>query len=144
MNWSSAFIEGACWPSRVEVIANNISSSDGSVVGPEIFLSPRSADHRTLTNSEDKLDAMRTALAAAGEQYPGYTAETVYMGDSITDMECILAADKAVVMSDAPESTLLDTLRRVGTHVKSVADGEPGSIVWASTFDDIEAAGFLK
>ncbi|KXJ92304.1 hypothetical protein Micbo1qcDRAFT_162529 [Microdochium bolleyi] len=142
VNWSSAFIEGACWPSRVHVIANNISSADGSVVGPELLLSPRSADHRTLTNSVDKLDAMRAALASVSAEFPGFAAETVYMGDSITDMECILAADRAIVMSDAADSTLLETLRRVGTEVRNVADGEPGGIVWASSFEEIEKQGF--
>ncbi|KAH7030960.1 HAD-like domain-containing protein [Microdochium trichocladiopsis] len=133
VNWSSAFIEGACHPSVVSVIANNVGS-DGSIVGPELFLSPRSADHRTLTNSVDKLDAMRAALQGEGF---GQTT-TVYMGDSITDMECLLAADQAVIMSDKADSTLLQTLRRIGTDVKHIAEADPGSIAWASSFDDIE------
>lgn len=138
VNWSTAFIEGACHPSVVSVIANNVSS-EGSIVGPELFLSPRSADHGTLTNSVDKLNAMRAALLGEGE---GPT-RTVYMGDSVTDMECLLAADEGVVMSDKNDSALLETLRRIGNQVEHVgADKRSDSgIVWASSFVEIEKKG---
>jgi len=140
VNWSTAFIEGACHPSVVSVIANNISS-EGSIVGPGLFLSPRSADHGTLTNSVDKLNAMQTALLGEGK---GPT-RTVYMGDSITDMECLLAADEGVVMSDKNDSTLLQTLRRIGNQVEHAGtDTRLGGIVWASSFVEIEKQGMQE
>ncbi|KAI0111403.1 HAD-like domain-containing protein [Daldinia grandis] len=145
VNWSSAFIEGACGElSGVEVIANDVRE-DGSVVGPPI-LNPGGADgghrkeQRNLTNSHDKLDAMKAVLEAEGL----VGKPSVYFGDSTTDLECLLAADVGFVVSDKEDSSLLKTLRRIGKEVPHVQDqGTTSRLAWTSNYRDIPDDKFI-
>ncbi|KAI8957236.1 HAD-like domain-containing protein [Daldinia sp. FL1419] len=145
VNWSSAFIEGACGElSGVKVIANDVRE-DGSIAGPPI-LNPGGADGgsggepRNLTNSHDKLDAMRAVLEAEG-----LTGKpSVYFGDSTTDLECLLAVDRGFVVSDKEDSSLLKTLRRIGKEVPHVRDqGTTSSLSWTSDYEDIPDDRFI-
>ncbi|KAK7754072.1 hypothetical protein SLS62_003918 [Diatrype stigma] len=154
---------------EVEVIANEVRDEDGAVVGPEILRGrPRHPRSRRrgesgveedagvddegegegegegeevspppLTNSQDKLDAMRAVLGAEGSL--GDNKPSVYVGDSTTDLECLLAADRGIVMADKPDSTLLETLRRIGKEVPHVREHNSSSsnIMWASNFEEI-------
>ncbi|KAI0011289.1 haloacid dehalogenase-like hydrolase-domain-containing protein [Xylariaceae sp. FL0662B] len=133
VNWSSAFIEGACGHPDVAVVANDVRE-DGSIAGPAVLNPAGAAEPRNLTNSCDKLDAVRGILEAET-----LTARpSVYFGDSTTDLECLLAASRGIVIADRDDSTLLKTLRRIGKEVPHVRDaGARSSLAWASHFEDI-------
>ncbi|KAI1767403.1 HAD-like domain-containing protein [Hypoxylon sp. FL1150] len=136
VNWSAAFIAGACGElPGVEVIANEVRD-DGAVAGPAV-LNPSgttSKEPRNLTNSRDKLDAMEAVLSACGL----VGKPSVYFGDSTTDLECLLAVDRGFVVSDREDSSLLQTLRRIGEDVPHIRDqSATGKLAWTSNYEDI-------
>ncbi|KAI1208310.1 HAD-like domain-containing protein [Annulohypoxylon truncatum] len=142
VNWSSAFIEGACGELEgVEVIANDVRE-DGSIAGPKVLNGDGAKEQRNLTNSRDKLDAMEAILEAEGlSRNP-----LIYFGDSTTDLECLLAADLGFVISDKEDSSLLKTLRRIGKDVPHIRDHDQstaGKLAWTSNYEDIPATRFV-
>jgi HAD superfamily phosphoserine phosphatase-like hydrolase len=134
VNWSSAFIEGVLDSPDITVVSNHVQH-DGSVTGPEVF--KNGSEPRNLTNSGDKLAAMNAIL---GEESLG-SNPSFYFGDSITDLECLLAASYGVVMSDLEDSKLLETLRRIGNdvqHIKTRSRSETEQrLSWASTYEEV-------
>ncbi|KAI2607554.1 haloacid dehalogenase-like hydrolase-domain-containing protein [Hypoxylon fragiforme] len=144
VNWSSAFIEGACGGLEgVRVIANDIRE-DGAIAGPEI-LNPSSAEEgdyepRILTNSRDKLDAMEATLRAEGL----VGKPSVYFGDSTTDLECLLATSQGFVVADQDDSSLLKTLVRIGKEVPHVRDqSTENKLAWTSNYENIPDDRFV-
>ncbi|KAL7627410.1 hypothetical protein AAE478_001603 [Parahypoxylon ruwenzoriense] len=146
VNWSSAFIEGACGElPGVTVIANDVCENDGSIAGPAVLNQSADDDDdddatagdrepRNLTNSRDKLDAMEAVLQAESLA----SKPSVYFGDSTTDLECLLAADRGFVVADSEDSSLVETLRRIGKEVPHVRDqNSTTSLAWTSNFEDI-------
>ncbi|KAI0125799.1 HAD-like domain-containing protein [Xylariales sp. AK1849] len=132
VNWSTAFIDGVLDCADVNVVANHVQD-DGCVVGPQILNGP-GAEPRNLTNSCDKLDAMRAVI----ESESLALRPCFYFGDSITDLECLLKADHGVIVSDDEDSKLLETLRRIKKRVPHVADSEAEhELSWASNYDEI-------
>jgi thiamine phosphate phosphatase / amino-HMP aminohydrolase len=69
--------------------------------------------------------------------------QTVYIGDSTTDLACLLQADIGLVMADGEEeSKLIQALQRLGwtvPHVSEVDGSEvsKGQMVWARSFREI-------
>ncbi|KAI1197555.1 hypothetical protein F5X97DRAFT_177423 [Nemania serpens] len=148
VNWSAAFIEGACGFSEedVAVFANEVREHDGAVLGPgalvgdgllaseggEDLSSERAS--RNLTNSCDKHDAVREVMRKRDTQDKPF----FYFGDSTTDMECLLAATRGVVIADDETSSLIKTLRRIGKRVPHVRDAEASEeLVWAANFEEV-------
>ncbi|KAI0553523.1 hypothetical protein F4679DRAFT_476205 [Xylaria curta] len=149
VNWSAAFIEGACGFAEGEVcvFANEVREGDGAVLGPGVLAGdsllvdeqnepPRS---RNLTNSCDKRDTVREVIRKHGaEDKPFF-----YFGDSTTDMECLLEATRGVVIADDESSTLINTLRRIGRRVPHVRGAGAGDeLVWASNFEEVMESTF--
>ncbi|RYP23936.1 hypothetical protein DL765_000822 [Monosporascus sp. GIB2] len=118
VNWSASFIEGACGHPSITVVANDVRE-DGSVVGPAI-LNRGGGEPRTLTNSHDKLDVMEAVLRE--ESLAGKLS--VYVGDSNTDLECLLAAHRGIAIADSPDTALLETLRRIGKKAPHVREAD--------------------
>ncbi|KAI1275157.1 haloacid dehalogenase-like hydrolase-domain-containing protein [Xylaria sp. FL0933] len=149
VNWSAAFIEGACGFEEGEicVFANEVREHDGVVLGPGVLagdallVDERRKEEeeedaqtgRNLTNSCDKRDAVREVLRL----HDALDKPFFYFGDSTTDMECLLEAERGVVIADDENSTLIQTLRRIGKKVPHVRDAEEGEeLVWASNFEE--------
>ncbi|KAI0187309.1 HAD-like domain-containing protein [Xylaria flabelliformis] len=146
VNWSAAFIQGACGfaEDEVRVFANEVREGDGAVLGPGVLAGdgllvvderndepPRS---RNLTNSRDKRDAVREVM----RKHDADDKPFFYFGDSTTDMECLLEATRGVVIADDESSTLINTLRRIGKRVPHVRDaGANDELVWASNFEEV-------
>ncbi|ORY66287.1 HAD-like domain-containing protein [Pseudomassariella vexata] len=129
VNWSSAYIEGVCDVPGITVIANEVQD-DGSIVGPDM-LNQKGIGSRNLTNSRDKLDVMQAIIQ--DESKP-----TVYFGDSVTDLECLLAASTGIVISDDEDSKLLRTLGRIGKRVPRATRQEPyPALFWASDYQEV-------
>ncbi|KAJ2991469.1 hypothetical protein NUW58_g2498 [Xylaria curta] len=147
VNWSAAFIEGACGFAEGEVcvVANEVRQDDGAVVGPGVLakdallVDERTDLCRSLTNSCDKRDAVREVMCkhdVSGKPF-------FYFGDSTTDMECLLEAARGVVVADDDTSTLINTLRRIGKRVPHVRDAEASEeLVWASNFEEVMGSIF--
>lgn len=137
VNWSAAFIAGALGCPEVTVIANTVRS-DGSISGPDILNRNGEEKHRNLTNSCDKLAVVEAVLKQTEESLQG--KPSFYFGDSITDLECLLRADRGVVISDKEDSTLLKTLGRIGKTVSHSTDAESqdSRLFWASDYNEIE------
>lgn len=135
VNWSSAFIEGVLDSPGITVVSNHVQH-DGSVTGPDIF-NKDGHGPRNLTNSCDKLDAMNALL----EEESLRSGPSFYFGDSITDLECLLAAGHGVVISDREDSKLLVTLRRIGNDVPHVTAKSKLEakyrLSWASTYEEV-------
>ncbi|RYO73956.1 hypothetical protein DL764_011030 [Monosporascus ibericus] len=123
VNWSASFIGGACGHPGITVVANDVRE-DGSVVGPPI-LNRGDGEQRTLTNSHDKLDVMEAVLRE--ESFADKSS--VYIGDSNTDLECLLAARLGIVIADSPDTTVLKTLRRIGKKAPHVREADVRSVI---------------
>ncbi|KAI0967639.1 haloacid dehalogenase-like hydrolase-domain-containing protein [Xylaria arbuscula] len=148
VNWSAAFIEGACgFPEgEISVFANEVREDDGVVLGPGVLAGEalltvdgegvgesRGQVGRNLTNSCDKRDVVQEVLRLHDVRDKPF----FYFGDSTTDMECLLEASRGVVIADDEDSTLIQTLRRIGKRVPHVRDAEAGEeLVWASNFEE--------
>ncbi|KAI1386203.1 HAD-like domain-containing protein [Hypoxylon trugodes] len=141
VNWSAAFIEGAIGEVEgVRVVANEVREGDGVVVGPLVLNRGGVREQRNMTNSQDKLDVVQAVLEDEGLE--GRPA--IYFGDSTTDLECLLAADTGFVMSDKEDSSLLQTLRRIGKEVPHVRDRNASSrLAWTSNYEDIPNERFI-
>ncbi|KAF6810957.1 UPF0655 protein [Colletotrichum sojae] len=138
VNWSRSFIKGVLSPYNFDVVANEIEL-DGSISGPDVLGS--SLQNTIMTTCDDKLRALRALVSRQGIESTG---GLVYFGDSTTDIECLLET-RGVVISTNSESSLMNTLRRVGHHVPRI-EGYRGSssIVWASSFEEVLQNRFLS
>ncbi|KAI2623660.1 hypothetical protein GGS21DRAFT_336495 [Xylaria nigripes] len=136
VNWSAAFIEGACGFTEGEVcvFANEVRESDGAVLGPcNGLLAGDEHAPRNLTNSRDKRDVVRAVIRGLGADGKPF----FYFGDSTTDMECLLEASRGVVVADDEVSTLLRTLKRIGKRVPHARDAnDSDDLIWVSNFEE--------
>ena len=74
----------------------------------------------------------------------------IYVGDSATDLEALLAADVGICVRDDPmggsQRELAETLRRIGVQVVSIENGVSANktaertIYWASGYEQISKA----
>lgn len=121
VNWSSVFIERALGESCIRIIANDIESSSGRIVGPG-----GDADNRVCT-AADK-------LARFEQLKRGDTS--VYIGDSTTDLMCLLSADVGILMGERA----VERIRGVGVTLVSVGEwlrGRRGELVVAADWGEV-------
>jgi len=79
---------------------------------------------------------------------PPNAARVVYVGDSDTDLECLLAADLGICIRDEPmgstQAALAETLERLQISTKAISDlaidAEEHVIYWAKDFEEIRLA----
>ena len=142
VNWSGEFIRGVVGVGCEEdaqgvvetVVSNSIAWPGGRIQGPsELGTEP-------LVTAGDKLRAMESLTARLGEE------KVVYLGDSTTDLACLVAADLGVVMADDAESKLLRALKRIGFDVSHVSEPwEDGRrLVWARDYDEVLQSGVME
>lgn len=93
-----------------------------------------------IISSNDKLKTMKR-LQQWFEPKP-----VVYVGDSWTDLECLLAADLGICMQDDPISStqrkLAEALERLNVHCPHIREWESVDehrVVWVRDFDEIRA-----
>jgi thiamine phosphate phosphatase / amino-HMP aminohydrolase len=142
VNFSGFFIRGVVAASAslesedVEVLANE-SDENGVLVGP------RSESGRVLATSDVKLASMKDLLKSWSDRTSSETSRTVYIGDSGTDIECLMEQGViGIVISDDEQSSLMQTMNRIGVNILHIeAYEETGSrgkrIYWARDFDEI-------
>ncbi|KAG5975192.1 hypothetical protein E4U58_001821 [Claviceps cyperi] len=148
VNWSTSFIRGvlSCMkggPSveGVKVIANDLSE-EGEIIGPGGDTECR------LMTSQDKLEALRREIPV-GEK-------VVYVGDSVTDLGCLMEVSRGVALAseeggDGPP-LLLTTLRRIGVELVSIGEVERAEreersgkkvVFWAREVEELLKSGAL-
>jgi thiamine phosphate phosphatase / amino-HMP aminohydrolase len=136
VNWSKSFIEGVLSTYPTTVIANEVED-DGNIMGPDILsqdpLKP------AISCCSDKLHA----LQAITKDHEETTGKVMYIGDTTTDIECILAGH-GVAISGAGDSSLLRTLRRVSYSVPHIQDDAACTLFWARDFAEIQQSGILR
>ncbi|VUC33825.1 unnamed protein product [Clonostachys rosea] len=144
VNWSCAFIQGVLDDPGFHVLANEISQG-GMIKGPDCL-------GRPLTNCSGKLHVYRGEFKARNvAEVSGDSTPTVYFGDSTTDLECLANGTAGVsITSNDSNSTLVQTLRRLGFSVPHASKGgrgdnkERATICWARDFQEVLQSGFLE
>jgi 2-hydroxy-3-keto-5-methylthiopentenyl-1-phosphate phosphatase len=78
------------------------------------------------------------------ESLRGSALPVVYVGDSCTDLECIIAAELGICIRDNPMTSsqfkLKDALQRLGVecpHIRALDVADQRSVVWAEDFTEI-------
>lgn len=104
--------------------------------------------HSRIVFSHDKLEVFSKPEASNTQDKP---APKVYIGDSWTDLECLLAADLGICIRDDPmtstQQKLADSLQRLGVECRRLQDlldsSEPEtdecSVVWVQDFREVNA-----
>ncbi|KAL9634323.1 MAG: hypothetical protein Q9164_004165 [Protoblastenia rupestris] len=105
----------------INIYANDIHLSDaGKVTGPWQDL------NRPLLTAGDKSEIMRTFIFDFRETSPAVETRTVYIGDSPTDLTCLIDADVGICIRDdetsGEQKQLAMTLQRLGAVVKWVGE----------------------
>lgn len=130
VNWSRHFIHSCLNASGISLAPHAIVSNelDGiSAAEPSsgriVAASPDNHDHDPILSSSDKLHRF--------EHMQLVNRPKIYIGDSCTDMECLLAADLGICIRDNPMSTsqitLAQTLQRLGLPCPRLRDWKQDS-----------------
>ncbi len=144
VNWSRRFIAGCLRAARVNhdhPILTSIYSNELEVLEPGQTTSGRicvDPDTRIIS-SGDKLVQLEL-LRQKGSKTP-QPVPVVYVGDSWTDLECLLAADMGICIRDEPmtstQKKLQDSLARVGVECVRLHAGSVRGVVWVRSFEEI-------
>ncbi|OSS55049.1 hypothetical protein B5807_01485 [Epicoccum nigrum] len=143
VNWSRQFI-GACLRAagspvqKSSIYANELDSIEKNLVSHG-HISPKNDAEMLIISSADKLrylNKLREQLASSA---------LVYVGDSWTDIECLLEADLGVCIRDEPlgssQKKLADRLQSLGVrcpHLSEWRQADEPQVVWARDFTEIE------
>lgn len=142
VNFSRAFIRGVLRSvglqatEEVTVLANQ-PDEDGILRGP-VLQDGRAAE--LMTTSDAKLDAMKALLVSWGEPIPN---GVVYIGDSGTDLECLLEDGVVgIIMSEDHNSSLIQSMKRTGVEVLHIdeyhqKEKDTKGVAWARDFSEI-------
>ncbi|KAM0721810.1 hypothetical protein Q7P37_002735 [Cladosporium fusiforme] len=155
VNWSEAFIRAT-----IQSAATRSSLSQGTrrnidempIRANELHGLEDSDGASGLLNDND-FPSNRTADDKYNNLTKLYRNDThnIYVGDSPTDLRCLLAADLGICIRNDPMSSsskeLADIFARTGYEVPNVAAckswsdeclrGEKGGLLWASNFDEV-------
>ena len=135
----------------VAVHANTIDGVSGRIEG-----SDRQHGGRLILTAKDKYDVMQNIISEDSRFESTDIPMTFYIGDSTTDLLCLLNVDVGVCIRDEPltkeQEQLEETLQRLGVEVRpmytllgSLDRGwETGKVVWfARDFMEIMLSGVL-
>ncbi|KAL1841209.1 hypothetical protein VTJ49DRAFT_7330 [Mycothermus thermophilus] len=131
---SSSTSSSDSWPGKV--LANRVRFPDGQILGP------RELGGEPLVTAGDKLRAMKSLVKGTGSEKG--TPKVVYIGDSTTDLTCLVEADLGIVIAPDTESKLLKTMDRVQLQVPHVEEAARGSkLAWARDFEEVLRSGVM-
>jgi hypothetical protein len=139
VNWSRHFISSCLKANGAELDSDLIFANelDGIAEGEPSTGQISPDDHIKIISSGDKL----RYLERMREENP---APIVYVGDSWTDIECLLAADLGICIRNEPmgssQKKLAEALERLGVmcpHILDQSGAAQSQIVWAKDFTEI-------
>lgn len=153
VNWSRFFINACLKAGGADinpktVYANELDGieSDSTSTGK---ISPDEDARMKILSSGDKLDYMMRLRKQDREvRNVGLDASTpiVYVGDSWTDIECLLDADLGICIRDEPmgssQTKLAERLQSLGIrcpHLRDWTEADKWRVTWASDFAEIQA-----
>ena len=130
VGWSATFIKTALRSRGVQlddtntpIVANEVEFDEHDIGTGN--LSKHEANTEGIRIANDKLREMRKMLASWRRDYPSRTDEqevVVYVGDSETDLLCLLEADVGVIMNS---QGMVDKCEKMGLEVKTGLDDLP-------------------
>jgi 2-hydroxy-3-keto-5-methylthiopentenyl-1-phosphate phosphatase len=147
VNFSSAFIRGVLEESArgessgSEVLANQLDER-GFLIGPK---TQDGSFGQGLATSDAKLAAMeRLSHSLSGS----LSSKVVYIGDSGTDVECLMEHGVGgVIISEDGKGSLMQSMKRIGVKVIPIWEyegDESTSIYWARDFKEIVHSPLLS
>jgi 2-hydroxy-3-keto-5-methylthiopentenyl-1-phosphate phosphatase len=149
VNFSRAFVRGVLGTidsdiKKVDLRANE-PDENGILKGPML---QDGNDGELMTTSDAKLSAMKELLTSLGGSKAN---EVVYIGDSGTDIECLLEDGvTGIIISDDGNSSLLQTMKRIGVGISPIdknyqKEKEAKGVVYLMRdFSEIIRSSFLR
>ncbi|KAK5330653.1 hypothetical protein LTR70_000483 [Exophiala xenobiotica] len=167
VNWSACFVRQvlhACiqhapevedrfkslWSSHIAVYANELPSiaRDDVQMGQAVQSRAERQHLQGIRTSGDKVSMF---MSIRDNMQYGMNTTSIYVGDSSTDLECLLAADAGICIRDEPmgsgQKDLAATCERLGIEVVHVGDkhisstfttmGQRHGLLWARDFSEI-------
>jgi hypothetical protein len=136
VNWSEDWIRGCISPATPNILSNTIDLT-GKIVPSKG--TRRSADRLMLTGGDKVQEVMLSVLGTPD----GESGSLSYIGDSLTDLLCLIECKNGIVMTDSPEqSDLYQAMVDLSHEVPHASDyyGRTKSrFAWARDFDGILA-----
>lgn len=128
VNWSATFIQGVVWQASEEIQPGKSLNLDRNIYANEIpSISDQITDTQKITSeteqisirtSEDKVKLLRRFR---DEECRKSNALLTYVGDSSTDLGCLLEADISFCIQDEPmgsgQKDLAETCQRIGIDI---------------------------
>ncbi|KAG9196476.1 thiamine phosphate phosphatase / amino-HMP aminohydrolase [Alternaria panax] len=143
VNWSRYFIKSCLGASSINhvpadfIYSNELDKIDSREQSTGIIVPATNNGGSLITSSGDKLERMERMQDLEGQR--------VYVGDSWTDIECLLAADLGVCVRDDPMGTsqkkLAEALTRLGVscpRLKDYREAGESRVVWVRDFAEIQ------
>lgn len=153
VNWSRHFIESCLKVAgaliqKDSIYANELDGIEDDSVSRG-HISPDVDAKMFIISSSDKLEYMHRLRKQHDESKGSSTdshVPTVYVGDSWTDIECLLDADLGICVRDEPlgssQKQLAERLQSLGVrcpHLSAWNEADERQVVWARNFTEIEA-----
>jgi len=135
LNTTSNTIPQPPWLSNLKVYANEIPS-----INPP---SPSRINAVPMRTSGDKVRQFHACCSP----FVNTTTRSIYIGDSTTDLECLVAADTGICIRDDPSGSsqqdLAETCERMGIQVSRISrkeglDRVSGRLWWARDFVEVK------
>lgn len=127
-------------PYTKTIYANELEDIDGDLGSTGVICV--TGDHKIIS-SRDKLHYLQESRKV--NPYMMKPIPIVYIGDSWTDFECLLAADLGICIRSDPitssQKKLKNSLKRVGIrcpHIEQWKDADDWYVMWALDFDEIK------
>ncbi len=143
VNWSRHFIQACLGASGVtdiptpSIFSNELDNIDSGEPSTGVVIPVTTNDEGLIMSSGDKLEKMKRMRESKDQK--------VYVGDSWTDIECLLAADLGICIRDEPMGTsqkkLAEALTRLGVscpRLEDYRDADEWNVVWVRDFAEIQ------
>ncbi|KAJ4338972.1 hypothetical protein N0V95_007917 [Ascochyta clinopodiicola] len=152
VNWSRHFIRSCLEVGEVcvrpqAVYANELDGIEKDLVSTG-KISPDENSEMKIISSGDKLEylmRLQRLNSASRNESPSSSRPIIYVGDSWTDIECLLEADLGICVRDDPigssQRKLAERLQSLGIHCPRLQDwksADEWQVVWASDFAEIQ------
>jgi 2-hydroxy-3-keto-5-methylthiopentenyl-1-phosphate phosphatase len=148
VNWSRHFMSSCLRAADTPVEMRNIFANELNGIGMDLVsngkISPDDEEGMKIISSDDKLEYMEWLCKTRSKS--SSPTPTVYVGDSWTDIECLLGANLGICIRDDPigssQKRLAERLQSLDVRCPRLRDwreADSWQVVWASDFAEILA-----